>query len=518
MKDILRISLWLIIVFMAISCDMSLRNLEIKGSMDVQPDDDPQFHSTFNSVTAPQLSNRKRNQHKKETVINNEQEEEAESLSMDDLYEQLDIPVQEFVLDNNKDTTLISKGGLSMNIAANSFVYFNEKIILGEVVVSLKEYHSTADFVLGNLSTYSGTNQLESSGIFNLSAKTIEGITCKLKPKGKIELKMAVSDVAYHDMEVFYGSKSTDNTIDWRNSKKRVKTVGQDKIYANKEHISARMEVVEMTGEKIISQTSHTNDHGAAIYSSKEKIDTLQFEMVVNKDGQIKKTEVLLNGKIQPRSRPQIIEYKKGFLHITAGKSRYVENELNLKHDYLIELTGFNRYQHNFRLTQDFFKNSTYKRKNKNDEYRITWQDIYVANDTVVSKERSMYTHSSPKSDGHEIGYYTFAVTQLDWVNVGRYSKNKEARINMKATDHSQHMEVRMVFHNIKSVLTPNNGRKNFENIRMNKDVSFVAIKIEDNKPFLAIRTMKTQQGAIGDFDFRQMTVAELREKIIELF
>ena len=516
MRNILRLSLWLIIVFMAISCDMSLKNLEIKGSIAAQPDDDPQFLTAPHAVKVPKLSDRKRKQNPTETFINIENEEEEELLSMEDLYGQLDVPVQEFVLDNNRDTTLTSKGGVSMDIPANSFVYFNHKIIEGEVILSLKEYHSTVDFILGNLSTYSGANQLESGGIFNFSAKTIEGITCKLKPKGKIDLKMAVCDQAFHDMEVFYGSKSTDNTIDWRNSKKKVKTVTQDKVYANKEHVATTMDVIELAGEKSIYQTAQTNEHAQAISHSQEKTDTLQLEMIVSKDGRIRKTEILLNGKIQKRSKPRIIEFQKGFLHITAGKSRYVDGELNLKHDYLIELTGFNRYQHNFRLTHDSFKNSTYTRKNKAEEYKITWQDVYVANDTVVSKEINEAAHHLPK--GKDIGYYTFAVTQMDWVNVGRYSKNREARINMKATDKSQNLDVRMVFHNIKSVLTPNNGKKNFENIRLNKDVSFVAIKIENNKPFLAVRTMKTQQGAIGDFDFQQMTVTELREKLVELF
>ncbi|MFV0591915.1 MAG: hypothetical protein ACK5M7_11070 [Draconibacterium sp.] len=78
---------------------------------------------------------------------------------------------QVFIINADKDTTLICEEGTSIEIKAHSFVTENSgNKIVGEVRINVQEYYKTPDIVLAGLSTTSGDNLLETGGMLHVEA------------------------------------------------------------------------------------------------------------------------------------------------------------------------------------------------------------------------------------------------------------------------------------------------------------------------------------------------------------
>jgi hypothetical protein len=74
------------------------------------------------------------------------------------------------------DTTIIGKEGTIINLKSGSF-----SVDSGKIFLELAEYYSVSDMLLSNLSTMSGTNILETEGMFFINLKTENGDTVYLE-------------------------------------------------------------------------------------------------------------------------------------------------------------------------------------------------------------------------------------------------------------------------------------------------------------------------------------------------
>ncbi|WP_431244937.1 hypothetical protein ACQ9BO_12465 [Flavobacterium sp. P21] len=120
---------------------------------------------------------------------------------------------QFFLINNQKDTTIICAEKTKITIKANSFVFLKTgKEATGKIKISVKEYYAISDMILGGLSTTSNGKLLETGGMLDISA-TANGEKCDLKKGTNIEIAFP-QKIARDKMRLFYGNWQKDQ-INW---------------------------------------------------------------------------------------------------------------------------------------------------------------------------------------------------------------------------------------------------------------------------------------------------------------
>jgi len=136
------------------------------------------------------------------------------------VYNQNNIASQEFVVAANKDTTLVTSGGVTIRLFENSFVTSEGDSVEGDISIEFKEALTKKDFILGNLTTFSDGKILESNGMIYINA-TGNGNQLQLGEDKVIGIAVP-TDTVLKDMDIYQGetcySEDTpceNNDINW---------------------------------------------------------------------------------------------------------------------------------------------------------------------------------------------------------------------------------------------------------------------------------------------------------------
>ncbi len=145
------------------------------------------------------------------TACQNNSQEKTEQTN---LFGKNDIETQVFAIPPNKDTTLIGKNGTILTIEKNTFIDPNGNQVSGEIKIEFKECLDRLDMVLGNMTTTTDGQFLESGGMVYINATSNREQLAIAEDKS-IGVEMP-SDSILNDMQVFEGVE-TDNGINWKN-------------------------------------------------------------------------------------------------------------------------------------------------------------------------------------------------------------------------------------------------------------------------------------------------------------
>jgi hypothetical protein len=138
---------------------------------------------------------------------------EADKKLLADFYLKNDKKPQFFTINNTKDTTIICVQKTKITIRANSFITSNSKnAVTGKIKISVKEYYSISDILLGRLSTTSNGKLLETDGMLEINAFS-ENEKCELKSGKAIEIGFPRKKEK-EGMQLFSGSWKN-NQINW---------------------------------------------------------------------------------------------------------------------------------------------------------------------------------------------------------------------------------------------------------------------------------------------------------------
>ncbi|WPO77530.1 hypothetical protein [Flavobacterium sp. KACC 22761] len=132
---------------------------------------------------------------------------------LSDFFIKNDKKPQFFLINNQKDTTILCAEKTKITIKANSFVLLKTgKEATAKIKISVKEYYSISDMILGGLSTTSNGKLLETGGMLHIAA-TANGEKCDLR-KGK-NMEIAFPKKGNKDgMQLFNGIWQK-NQINW---------------------------------------------------------------------------------------------------------------------------------------------------------------------------------------------------------------------------------------------------------------------------------------------------------------
>ena len=150
---------------------------------------------------------------------------QREKLPVTDLYSTLyskdNLPTTGYSIDAGKDTVLIGKSGTKLFIARNSFADLNGNAVNGEVKIELREAISNYDIVLGNMTTTSNGQILQSGGMVYLNAHS--GDRQLSIAEGKSIGISIPSDNKQPDMKIFSARIDSSATeLNWENPEDKI--------------------------------------------------------------------------------------------------------------------------------------------------------------------------------------------------------------------------------------------------------------------------------------------------------
>jgi len=390
---------------------------------------------------------------------------------------QFDKQSQIFCITTNKDTTLICAEGTIIKIKANSFDSENAgKIISDTVKFSVKEFYKISDILLSNLSTTSNGQLLETAGMVYVIA-TANGEDLKLKKRQSIEINFPTKQKEI-GMQLFSGTWEKESHINWI-----AQTIMQQEVFT----------VVE-----VMPKFSDNNDDIARYFASSVKYPQKALELgvqgivfvtfVVNEKGEVTDPRVIRG--LTPELDEAALNAIKKMPNWTPGKQRGKNVSVQMSLPVRFDLAN-----------------------NSFGDTSIVWEGGFKE-----QFEKSFTDTTLEKASGGNIMFYMFNSTQLGWINCDKFL-NVSPKIDYIVKLDEDIGNVKIIFDRYKTVMDvfPKNGVYAFNNVPAGENITIVAIKRIDNKPYLAVKKTKTSPQVEKDFEFQPVTMEMLKTEMQKL-
>jgi hypothetical protein len=125
---------------------------------------------------------------------------------------------QHFTIDPTHDRYIYAKNGTQFFIPANCFVTSDGKSPADKVNITVREALSVDNMLWENLHTQSDGQMLETGGMVYINA-SYNGEPLSVEANSSIEVAIPTSKKET-DMQLFYGIRKADNTLDWQATQK----------------------------------------------------------------------------------------------------------------------------------------------------------------------------------------------------------------------------------------------------------------------------------------------------------
>ncbi len=124
---------------------------------------------------------------------------------------------QSFTISPQKESLITCKEGTQLKIKSNSFVDQKGNLVTTTIVVKVTEYYKYTDMILGDLTTFSDGNLLESGGMLNITAYA-NGEEIRLKQGMEMGVKFA--NTQDYKMDLYNGVTMEDGSVNWKRDTK----------------------------------------------------------------------------------------------------------------------------------------------------------------------------------------------------------------------------------------------------------------------------------------------------------
>lgn len=400
----------------------------------------------------------------------------ADKKLLEDFFIKNDKHPQFFTINNLRDTTIICAEKTKITIKANSFVSAQSgNPVSGKIKISVKEYYTISDIILGRLSTTSDGKLLETGGMLNIAA-TSNQEKCDLKKGKSIEIGFPRKKEK-EGMQLFYGKWKNDE-MNW--------TVDKASIDLNKVFTKVD-ELPEYPGGskklyKFVGSNYRTpeEDISGKIYTS----------FVVNKQGNV--TDVKIVKGLSPRADAEAIRVLEKLEKFTPGKV----NGIAVNYKYNLPIT--------IQSAED--DDSTSKKRSRFDRVNTPYDEIVKTADNY---------------EADKLSYYSFSSANLGFINCDlflNYPSSMQINYAIDLED-EKNVSVTIIFHRFKAIMKARLKTKQafFPNTISRENITIVAIKYLNNQPHLAIKETTTKRKSEKDLVFLPVTQEELKEQIVKL-
>jgi hypothetical protein len=450
-------------------------------------------------------------------------------------------PTQNFLIQNNRDTTIVGAAGTVVFIPKNAF---KNNLTDATINFTLKENYDFASMIADNLTTQSNEELLQTGGMIFMEAKIGEEKLNLTKP---IKIAFNSKQSQYSDMQIFEGnrnnnqstnqstnqnvSQNTSFSINWKPtnnmlipsfipreefskyffSKKKgvyeihyktTKRKGKVEWYTFLPHISNTEKFSSFTFKQILDTVGFAE--AGRKYYAREVFETTSLP--------VKKLLAYLEFWDPKREKFEANDYALNgrVLHRKLYKSLYVTNNIKryktfIKKENAVKIENTIRRQEReiqeaYRFLEKYNRQSFLKYLKTNNIDSITWSKSEQINAQINAQVDAQFKRDSAFNT--EINGF-FSSTKLGWINCDRFlngSKNAPVLVNVslkfKLDENNdkfvQHRNFLILpyYQSVMSAVYADSGLS-FPNIPTNTEAKIVSIKKLGEKFYLSIKHIR---------------------------
>ncbi|MBJ6368223.1 energy transducer TonB [Snuella sedimenti] len=413
---------------------------------------------------------------------------------------------QSISINTERDTTVICKEGTKLTIKANSFINAQGLPIKGVVDLEVTEFYKLEDMLLANLSTTSKGKLLETGGMLYIEAKKANA-KLVLKKNANMEIAFPTQNKKA-GMQLFSGEWQ-DGHINWELQKEQDIIVEDIEVEENIEVPYAVVEQVPVfpgceegdrlqqkacTSEAIVKFVRENFNTGIAEEFGLQGRQRINILFKIDKNGSVQSVQSRANHLVLEEEVERVMGLLPKF---QPGKQRDKPVTVPYSLPFIFETEGSQIIP----------------------ERRI--RKLNTDSVTVAYIEKRLKDKGNDNLSGRTAISYVMATTQLGWINCDRFVKGSanSIRYRFKVKDGNGRAKVSLLFKSLNAILPGSmvNGSFDFGTVAKNQDVSLVAIKKQNGKLFLDIIETTTVENPDINFNFKEVTVEELRQALRKL-
>lgn len=409
---------------------------------------------------------------------------------------------QYFTINSSKNETIIGAEGTKITFKANSFNAPKNS----SLKIRLKEYYKMADIAFSNLTTETIDGKLlETGGMIYIDALA-NNKKVDLKKDAFFEIKFPF-DKEKEDMLLFDG-KTQNESVVWEEAKIN-SSIAVDDWAEVKESIQAEeiFTIVEEMPEFPGGQAKLFEYLGANVKYPKEAVSNsiagkVYVNFTVREDGEVRDVKVIRG--VHRLLDEEALRVVKSFPNWQPGVNRGKKVSVS----YNIPI--------NFRLNGATGGYTRSDIKYYNDSLISARledvKDVSVVSDNKKNKGEAKAVGAKKTNLITDANYYVLSGSNLGFINCDRFVRGGR-RIKFKLNVGSDNVQVKLIFHDIKSMMGDLSFNKTayFNYIPEGAMVTAFAVKFIDNKPFVCFQEMKIST-TINDLQFEELTIERLKE------
>jgi hypothetical protein len=130
------------------------------------------------------------------------------------------------------------------------------------------------------------------------------------------------------------------------------------------------------------------------------------------------------------------------------------------------------------------------------------------------------YYDTEVAANDEKLDSYILSSGSLGWINCDKFSEEPDVTNFVVEVDTSYHPSVRMVFKNIKSVMSgyaDNAGNISFSGIPVGERVTLVAYSIKDDVPYMAMKEIMITENGYDELRLGKTTKLRMETQLLAL-
>ncbi len=445
------------------------------------------------------------------TTIQNDSLIESESVeaiktshqSLNSFFEAVKKKPQVTEINVEEETSLTLDEGTTITIPKHAFVdEKTNRLVRGTVQLEVTEYYKLSDMLLGNLSTTSNAQPLETGGMLYVQ------VTKNGKKLGTIKpISIGFPFIKEKpDMQLFSG-KMNDDGVNWIPEGNRTQAVLS--IDSIEENIEVPFNVVENVpvfpgcqGENqelkdcfntkmkdFLTQNFNLEIAEELNLTGKNRINTF---FKINENGNITNVRIRASSVTLGEEMMRIIKLLPKF-QPALQRDRPVKVPYFMPFE--VNLPGRDRNLPMITVGSAAFED-----------------DLNTPRDSV---------RTDPKNfNAYHASSYAFSNANLGWINCDRFVRGWKNKIKYKfKVKNAEGANVKMVFKSLSSILSSKtaNDQVDFGLVPKDEEIVLVAIKKVKDTFYLGIKETKIEDISELDFEFKPLTIEELKNEMIKL-
>ena len=173
-------------------------------------------------------------------------------------------------------------------------------------------------------------------------------------------------------------------------------------------------------------------------------------------------------------------------------------------------------------LTEDEILKSRVLEENIKDLKYDSATRSYITNNKASNEEfeKRFVQEDFQETNVIDVNRYFFNVSQLGWINCDRFDNNKNLKTNYSILiDEPNKTIANVIFHSIKAIVPGciESDRITFKNVPLGEMITIVAVKMVNNKLFLAIKETEITDKLETELDYKPVTMKLLKKEMEKL-